>query len=216
MENETAEIQFEQPLTDREIFTEIWGQPRKVFRYLVHSGYNKYQAPLFVLAGIARSLNRAANKNMGDQMELVTILGVAILIGGALGWLAYYIYAALLSWTGGWVKGQGSTSEIFRVSAYALIPLVVSLVFMVPQIAIYGKALFQAESEWGETGMLTMLVFYTSVVLEVVLGIWTIVLYTVGLSEIQNFSIGKSILNLLLPVLVFALPIGLIVFLMQL
>ena len=47
-------------------------------------------------------------------------------------------------------------------------------------------------------------------ILELLLGIWTIVLCVIGVSEVQKLSIGKSILNLLLPVLVFAVPIVII------
>jgi len=51
---------------------------------------------------------------------------------------------------------------------------------------------------------------YSSMILELLLGIWTIVLCVIGVSEVQKLSIGKSILNLLLPVLVFAVPIVII------
>jgi len=47
--------------------------------------------------------------------------------------------------------------------------------------------------------------------LEVVLGVWTIVLFVVGVSEVQKFSIWKAILNILLPVLLLLAVIVLVV-----
>jgi hypothetical protein len=52
-------------------------------------------------------------------------------------------------------------------------------------------------------------------ILEFILGIWTIVFCVVGVSEVQKLSIGKSIVNLILPLLVFAIPIIIIVLIIK-
>ena len=43
--------------------------------------------------------------------------------------------------------------------------------------------------------------------IEFFLGIYTLVLSIIGVSEVQKISIGKSILNILLPVFVIVIPL---------
>ena len=118
----------------------------------------------------------------------------------------------MLSWTGKWIDGKGNTSSLLRVLSYALIPTGISLLFLVPQIAIYGNELFKSDRDINSGGIISNIIVYGCMIIEFALGIWSLVLCVIGISEVQKFSIGKSILNLILPVLVLIIPI-LIIFL---
>ena len=48
--------------------------------------------------------------------------------------------------------------------------------------------------------------FYSTILLDIVLGIYTIVFGIVGLSQVQQFGYGKAILNLLLPGIIILIP----------
>ncbi|MBK9256880.1 MAG: YIP1 family protein [Saprospiraceae bacterium] len=194
-------------LTDKDLFTKIWTSPRQVFKYINDNHYDKYVTVLLILSGISRSFDRASMKNMGDKMSIWAILGFCIILGGLLGWISYYFYAALVSWTGKWLKGKGDTSSILRIISYAMIPSIIALIFLIPQIGIYGVEIFKENSNITSTGWISYFLFDGFMLLEFILGIWTIVFCVVGLSEVQKFSVGKSILNLLLPAIVIIIPI---------
>ncbi|MET7030642.1 Yip1 family protein [Sediminicola luteus] len=200
-------------LSDKEIFTKIWTSPRMVFQNINERQYDKYVAILLIIAGIARAFDRAATKNLGDTLSLWVIIGGCIVLGGLLGWLSFYIYAALLSWTGKWIKGQGNTTSILRVLAYAFIPISLALLLMVPQIGIYGLEIFKSDGDTTSAGMLLNIFYYGALILELVLGIWAFVLCVVGVSEVQKLSIGNAVLNIFLPVLIIVVPIALLYFL---
>jgi hypothetical protein len=129
--------------------------------------------------------------------------------------MSYYIYAALVSWTGKWLKGEGNTTSILRILSYAMLPSIVALVFLIPQIGIYGVEIFKEDGDITSAGWISNIFVYGSMFLEVVLGIWTLIFCVVGISEVQKLSIGKAILNLLLPILVFLVPILIIVLLFK-
>jgi len=194
------------------IFTKIWFSPRIVFRHVNDYCQDEFVKPLLFLAGISRAFDRASIKDLGDTMSLFGICAMCILVGGFLGWIAYYIYALAINWTGKWLKGAGNTASILRVMAYAMITSVAALVLLIPQIIICGNGLFQSDWDILEEGLLANLVFWPFWFLEVVLGIWTIVLLIIGVSEVQKFSIWKSILNILMPGLLFFIFIFLFVF----
>lgn len=215
MDNNFIEFEEYQNLTDKDIFTKIWTSPRKVFKFINDNHYDKYVNVLLFFAGISRAFDRASLKDMGDNMSLLAILAICIIAGGLLGWISYYIYAALLSWTGKWIKGQGDTKSILRIISYALTPTIITLIFLIPQIGIYGNEIFKSDGDIISAGLVGNILVYGSLLLEFILGVWTIVFFVVGVSEVQKLSIGKAILNLLLPILVFAIPLIIIVFIFQ-
>jgi len=199
-------------LTDREIFTKIWTSPRLVFRYLNDTRYDKFVIILLILAGICRAFDRASLKNMGDDLPLIGVLSICIILGGLLGWIFYYIYAALLSWTGTWLNGKGNTNSLLRMISHAMIPMIVSLILLIPQISVFGNEIFQSDSNIYGTGMAATIMYYFTSYLGIALSIWTIVLLVIGISEVQKISVWESILNMILPVLVFVIPLAMIAF----
>lgn len=202
-------------LTDKEVFTGLWTMPKTVFRFIHETHYDKYGTVLLGLAGISRALDRASTQNMGDNMSLWAVLGVCIVAGSLLGWLTYYIFAALIGWTGKWLDGRGGSAEIFRVLTYALVPMILGLVLVIPQIALVGNGLFQSEMDLSGLDQVSVMLFYSLIGIEVLLGLWTLVLFVIGVAEVQKFSYGKAVLNIFLPVLVIVVPIVLLVFLVK-
>lgn len=61
------------PLKTEDLFTEIWFSPRRVFKHINDNHYNKHVIILLILSGIARALDRASTKNMGDKMSMLGI-----------------------------------------------------------------------------------------------------------------------------------------------
>ena len=207
IQSDFQEFENYDTLTDTEIFTKMWTEPRRVLKYINETKYEKYFYIILFLAGVSGAFDRAAIKNMGENVSLLGIIAGCVLLGGFLGWLSYYIYAALLSWTGKWLDGKGNTDSIYRILAYAMFPSVVSLLFLVPQIAVYGIDLFRQNGDLVNAGVFGNIIFWGSLSLEIILGIFTLVFSVIGISEVQKISIGKSILNLLLPLIIIVGPI---------
>lgn len=198
-------------ISENEIFNKIWTSPREVFKFINKYKYDKYGTILLILAGISRTFDRASMKNMGDSFSLWGIIAFCIIIGALFGWITYYIYSALISWTGKWIDGKGNTDSILRVLSYALIPSIISLFFIIPQIAVYGNEIYKSDGDITSGGIISNIIFYSSLIIEAALGIWSLVLCVIGISEVQKLSIGKSILNLILPAIVIMIPILIIV-----
>lgn len=198
-------------MTKKEVLTQIWFSPRKVLRFINDHKYDRLKYVLAFLAGVAGGLDRAMRRDSGDDMSLLGVLAIAIIVSGLIGWLGYYIYAGFCSIAGDWLGGKGNTKSIFRIFIYAAIPTVFSLVLSFVMIAIFGIDLFQSDFDLFSEGWIPGIIGVICMILYFISGIWTLVLTVIGLSEVQKFSIGKSILNLLLPLLVIGIPIILII-----
>ena len=209
--NENIKIENEIiTLSDKEVFTKIWTSPRLVFKYLNDNKYDNYVYILLFLAGITRAFDRASLKGMGDNLPLLAVVLICIILGGLFGWITYYIYAALMSWTGEWLGGKGDTKSLLRIISYGMFPSIVALLFLIPQIALFGNEIFQSDIDISNSGFFSIITFYLTSSLEVVLGLWTIVLLVIGISEVQKISIWKSIFNMILPGLIIIGSIGII------
>ncbi|MFA6581835.1 MAG: Yip1 family protein [Paludibacter sp.] len=215
MEESFEEVKEEIYFTDKEIFFRIWTSPRLVLKYINDKEYGEYVNILLVLAGILNVFDRAITKNFGDNMPLWGVIFICIAAGALLGWLSFYIYAALVSWTGGLLHGEGDTESILRIMSYAKIPVIFVLVLLAVKIVAYGNALFQSDvtleySDWADN-----LFLFGFGALSLILNVWTIVLTVIGVSEVQKLSIWKSVLNLILPILIIGGPILIIIYLFQ-
>lgn len=212
MENELESVEEIKPFTNFEVFTKIWFYPRQVFKFINDTRYDKYVVPLLVLSGISRSFDRAVAQNMGDKMSLIGVISICVIAGGLLGWVSFYLYSAFVSWTGDWLKGKGDAKALLNIFSYAMLPSIIGLIFLTIQIIIFGNEIFKKNGEVISEGWVSNIVGYTSMGLDFLLGIWTLVLTVIGVSEVQKLSIGKSILNLLLPVLIFLVPLLIILY----
>jgi hypothetical protein len=147
MEDQLEEFEQTLFISNKEIFTKIWTSPRLVFRYLDNQEYDKFLTPLLILAGIARALDRASNNGSGDALPLTAVLLISIIAGGLLGWISYYLYAALLAWTGKWIKGKSDFTGLLRVIAHSSIPIIVGILLIIIQIVLFENEIFKSDGD---------------------------------------------------------------------
>lgn len=201
-------------LADIEVFAKIWFYPKSVFRFIHEDEYDKYVVLLLVLVGISNAFEQASARAMGNKMPMVAVIVLCIIFGALLGWIGSFIYASLLSWTGGWLKGKATTDDMVKVIAYSNIPVVCSLAILPISILINGNGMFRQSSELVNDSLVTLLNSGLMVV-DLGLTLWTLVLTTVGVAVMQQFSLWKAILNVLLPMLILLVPLLALLLLMQ-
>lgn len=178
------EMKKEVSLTDLEIFTQIWFSPRKVFRFIYQTKYQKYFFIILILGCFSMSYSLYGITSLTE--EVIKIIFLCLL---------YYVYGILLSWTGKWLKGESEVKELVSVLVYGMIPSIVVMLIILP---LY---LFEIEMDFNNVDMIidNKIIIGVFVLFPTVFAIWSLVLMIVGIAETQNFSIGKAIINMLLP-----------------
>lgn len=200
-------------INEGNLFFKIWLKPKETLTYILSNCPDRFVLLLFALGGISRSIDRAASKGMGDTVSTISILSIAIIAGGLFGWMYYFFYAWLLEATGKWLKGTASYSQFKTILAWSMIPAISSLILLIPELLIFGEDVFK--SELSNPNGITDGIFMLFGLLEITLGIWTLVIFIKGVCLIQNFSVGKAILNSILPALLIVIPIVLIALLFR-
>lgn len=192
-------------MKDKEVFTQIWLRPRPVFRFIETSGYQNYFYLILTLSGIASVLQRKLDKGV-EQDSVASTLLISIIFGGLLGWLGIYIYAGLIRFTGEWIDGKAITHRIYRALAYANIPTACTIVIHLAQLYMIKYGVFDEMKSDNEASLIQ----YGLISIKAIFMAWTMTLYVIAVAEVQRFSIGKAILNLILPILLFTVPIGIL------
>lgn len=203
-EKETPEFSMD------EILTDIWVRPRQVIEFIHRRHFDKNYYLLLFLVGVVGGFDRAARNNLGDTNDLVSIILITVVISGGLGWISYYIYSAFVSISGNWMGGKAKTAEVMRVVTYSSIPLILSLLVVVLQIAVFGVDFFTSGYDPYSSGAIGTIIGLLGGVVQIILSIWTAVIFVIGISVIQKFSIGKAILNALFPMIVLIVFVAMI------
>lgn len=175
-------------------------EPRSFFRNFENFKNEKHIILLFCLAGIVRSFDRAIGKNQGDTWELSSIILFSVIVGALLGWISFYIYGGLISLTSGWIGKSISTESAMQIMAYAVIPMVFSLLILAVQILIFGNQLFQSQIFVNESSF-EFYLFNGLLLLQVLLSLYSLYLFIVGISEVHQVSFGRATLYAFLPAL---------------
>ncbi|WP_081483412.1 YIP1 family protein [Gillisia marina] len=153
----------------------------------------------FVLGGVVSGIERILRREtFGDPYDYSDFV-ISTLFGGALGWISYYLIAYFLSIAGDLMKGKASDRDYRTVIAWSLVPTILSLFIIIPQFLIYGAGSSSFDFDvYFDSENLLLSAF---IIIRAILGIWFLVILVKGIAYIQEFSIGKAILNIFIPFL---------------
>jgi hypothetical protein len=210
---ELEQGEFPELISDNEIFHRIWMEPNLVFPILRYHNINRWTSLLIALASCVSVFNRSFTKHLADKYNgIIYIIGILVL-SFVITLVFTYLYASMISWTGKWLKGRAGTDSITRVLAYSQIPSASLLLFQIPCLLLFGFDLFKSNLSINHSELVGIFVTSIWYLLAAITSIWSFVLGLIGLAELQNFSLWRSFINYLLPVLIvfgfIIFPIGL-------
>jgi hypothetical protein len=185
-------------------FVTIWTRPRATIRGIVDTNPRLHVIPIAVVAGIIQDLDRASIRNAGDRLPLSTILTQAIGLGPIRGLVGLYVGAWLLALTGRWLNGRATAERIRAAVAWSFVPTLATIPIWIIQLGVLGREMFTTETPTLDANPALALRFTMIGVAEIVLAIWSIVIFLKCVGEVQGFSAWRalgSVLLVLVPVI---------------
>lgn len=199
-------------LTQKEVFRKIFSEPKKAFEYIHKNRFENYLITILITVGICSAVDNTFEKIVAGTISNVTLaLSLSIIFGALFGWISFYLFGGLLSWTGKWYKGRGNTDDFVRILAYSNFPTYISFIVTLIQV-LFLKVFpitFISENFY-------QVMIYGFSAIGFFIGIWSIALSVIGISVVQNFSYGKAFLNYITALGVIIIPIILIVLMVSL
>ena len=193
------------------IFEKLFTAPKRAFAFIHSYKFEKHLLLIAMLTGVSSALSRAAEQNEGDTFPLWGVVLFSILIGCIFGYITLLFYSFVTNISGGWLKGTASTFDIMRVLTYSMVPSLIKLLMFAIKIAVFGNALFSSGFYVDDFDVFSKVIYYGTSLVSLGVTIWSSVLFVLGLAEVQQFSLGKALLNILLPVVIM-IAIGLVLF----
>jgi hypothetical protein len=184
--------------------------PKLCFTTIKDSNFDKYKFWLISLLGISVIFNSAISKSMGDQFGAFGIFLYILIFGPIFGTIFVYLLSGLISITGKWIKGQAKTNEVINIISIAAIPLILNIIVNIVFCILFGKSLFESSFNVNDFGTFSILIYKAGYFIGLILEIYYLILFVIGISVLQEFSILKSILNIFMAVLLLVISITLI------
>ena len=210
----TASETHERPLPTEGIdletenpFLTIWTRPRATIRGIVNTDPTLHVTTLAAVGGILQALNRAATRNAGDHTSIEAIM-IGALIGGAIGGLvSLYIGGWLLRIAGHSLGGQAEPEEVRAALAWFTVPALVTIPIWVVQLALFGREMFTSATPTLDANPSLGFALIATSILEMIFGVWSVVIAIKCLAEVQRFSAWKALGSIVLVALVILVPL---------
>lgn len=182
----------------------IWTRPRSTIQQIIDSNPNYMAHALAAAWGVIVFFQAMSEEGAGDHLEWPVILIATVPIGVLYGIGFTYLESALVYWTGKWIGGKATFQEVFAAFAWSYVPVIWTLLLLIPAFAILGQEFFTTASPTIESGPFSVrALLYSYGLLEVIILIWAFFISLQCLGQVQGFSAWKALGNMLLPIIVF-------------
>lgn len=188
----------------------IWVHPRKTIRALVEYNTNYRMITLCAIYGFQYILQIIQYLSLGQGSSLIFILLLALIFSIPMGYIVFNVLSALYFWIGKLIKGKGSFKQIRAATYWSSVPMIVTCLIWIILMVLYGNSLFVAGYETKIVGGAAALSLGLGIV-QLVIGIWGLIIMLHALGEVQGFSAWMALLNLVLAGLAMFITIFLIV-----
>lgn len=195
-------------------FLTVWTRPRATVRRIITERPGLYVLTLAALGGVGRYLEGASFRNSGERMSTTTILLLAVVIGPIAGCFFLWLSALVVQWTGRWLGGIAQRQALQTAIAWGSVPVVVSYVLWIPELLLFGEDMFTEEMLRVDAQPILLAPLLMLMLAELSSMVWSIVLTSQAVAEVQGFRSGiRGCLNLLLAMMLLAIPLVVLVIL---
>ncbi|GGB03606.1 Yip1 family protein [Agarivorans gilvus] len=190
----------------------MWTKPRATIQQIIDNNPQHLVLLLAAVSGFAELLEQARVKSLGDRLEWPYIVVATAVLGPITGIISLYLGGALIRWVGSWLGGEASAQEIRAAIAWASVLTIWGLLLWLPELALFGQDLFTTATPKIDASLSLGFALLGFSLVEIILGLWALVVLLKCLGQVQGFSVWKALANLVLAFLVIMVPIMLLVF----
>ncbi len=165
-----------------DLFDTAWGileNPQKTFRAITLAQHKSYAYTLFAFFGIGLFFALIYFLRLGDRFDsLLQLIILSILCGTALGCCLAPIFSLLHYQMIKIARGQGHFKESLAVSAYSLVPILLSIIFILPiEISAFGMYFFTSNPP---PAAINPGLYFILIGINISCILWTVVLFVLG------------------------------------
>lgn len=176
----------------------IWTKPRATIRRIVEENPNRSLWLLAFIYGLDSLISNAHALTLGQIIPPFILFPIIVILSPIWGYAFFSILSAAVLFIGKLFGGIATFRAVRAAFAWSCVPFAVSLVLLFATVFIFGQKLFMPNPvNQALSDKLTFLMFFI-LIAQVVLPIWSLIIYLKGLAEVQGYSVLKAIFNVIL------------------
>jgi hypothetical protein len=154
--------------------------------------------PIAMVGGMLEALQFESLLGVGDQLSVPVILLIAVVPGPLLGVILLYAGAWIVEMSCRMLGGQADSREVRSALAWSSVPLLATIPLWIIRLVLLGRELFTfaKPSLFSNPGLAYVLA--ATVIPELILSIWWMVVAAKALGEVQRFSAWRALSSMLL------------------
>ncbi len=176
----------------------IWLHPRDTIGEWVDETSKKHLIWLISLSGYAIYLEQAVGRDLGDSVVLPAIFIFGLLWGPLYGVITWFLIGGLSHLFSRMLGGEADWAQTRTAVAWSTLPLAAKLLLWVPQLALFGKEMFTAQTPVLDSSPLLSVLFLFLWIVDMGLNVWFFVTLSHALGEVHHFSAWKGFFSLIL------------------
>lgn len=180
----------------------IWIEPRKTIRSIVDTDPKFGYLLLCAVYGLPLSFNLVQNLGLTAVVPIWAIFIGSLVVCTFLGIIGISISSWLLYIFGRMIGGKGNFQTVRAAVAWSNVPNFVTILMWIVLLGVFGSQVFNRNfSEMQFVGYQAGILFLVMLV-ESIVSVWGFIILLSTLREVQEFSVWKAILNVVIPFVV--------------
>ena len=197
-------------------WVDILVKPRKTIDWiLINKSSIIIVLILLYLDGVVFGIGKAESAHYGDTDTIYNIITSALLISGLGGLIVYNISIWTISIAASWFGGKGNFKKTQIAYAWSTIPSIIFILITFIAYQFLNIELFTSATPYIHRNPSLMTAYLIYGALTIILTIWQVTLVVITISEVQKFSILKSILSIITGALLLIAPFIILVLLIK-
>lgn len=176
----------------------IWTEPRATIAQIVKHNPNRSIWWLAAIYGFCSLMNLFQSMTLGKSMGMVGILILAVLVAPFYGYISFSVWSLFVYWTGKLFKGKGGYKEVRASYAWSCVPVIVNVPLWILMVVIFGNQVFLNFPNAHQMPTTQVFILFVILIVKVIVAIWSLVIFLNALSQVQNYSVIRAILNVVL------------------
>jgi hypothetical protein len=175
---------------------QIWVEPRETIHRIIHLNPNKGLWWLSSIYGFSMMINGLLPFMAEGQVPVWQAYLLALILSPICGFIVISVWSALVSFAGKIFGGAGSYKEIRAAYSWSCLPYIVNVVLWISFALLLGRQFFLNLTHQQNMPPFEVAILFAFFILRFGAWIWSWVIYVNTLSEVQNISPLKAILNI--------------------
>jgi hypothetical protein len=174
----------------------IWFRPRATIRYILDVDDPRGIWMLPVIASLAVVfLPEKHLYELAEELDWPMTIGILGLASATAGVAGLYLTSWIGRITGSWLGGTATSSQLRQALAWSMVPQIWISPLAPLTLLLFGREWFEETKPMIEGSGVLSLAYGLLVMVQFVVGVWTVVINMKAIGEAHGFSAWKALLS---------------------